>query len=343
MEAFLDSTLLTILVIITFATILALIRAQKRDRCLTHFHNFHITLAEKDGLVIWGEVDVRTSGLEIEYPDARCSEKGFWKQSFLYYKDQYSTMDGLYRCTAGMSDDQVKRRARYLNRTANPGIFWRSYRNLRNWIGMVRDALVQSASLLIGVARKQAPTSASVLTRDEERVSTLSAEIIGHAGNAYDPLLEKHLFTRVIVKLTRQGKTYHYCGFLADYTSDFLEIIDAQVNADDDHIEETCFQLGDNPIENLTIEMDGNFIRLHNQTGRMLLLHELRLGEEVTPIDAVIPDGFAAKLRLGADLDPDKLCIVMATPERVDMLVPRSHALVRHGVSALSREDLEVD
>lgn len=341
MESFLDSTLLTILVIISFATILALIRAQKRDRCLTHFDGYHVTLAEKDGEVTWGLIDVRTSGMEISYPDPRVSKKGFWKQSFLFYKDQYEAMDGVYRCTAGLTETQKRSRRRYLERTANPGIFWRTYRMLRNWVGMIRDALVQTTSLLIGVAKSRAQPTAAVLTRDEERVSTLSAEIIGHAGNAYDPLLEKHLFTRVIIDVTRQGETHQYCGYLADYTSDFLEIIDAQVNAKEHHFESKTFTPSEVPVDNLEIDAEEDQLRIRNDTGKMLLLHELRHDEESIAIGAVIPSSFSATLRLGADIDPQELELVLATPDRVDMLVPRSHSLVRHGVSGLRREDLE--
>ncbi len=341
MESILDSTLLTIVVILTFATLLALIRAQKRDRCLTHFDDYHVTLAEKDGQVIWGLVEVRTSGMEISYPAPRSSKKGFWKQSFLYYKDQYDSMDGLYRCTAGLSESQRNSRRRYLDRTANPGMFWRVYRLIRNWVGMIRDALVQTTSLLIGAAKSRAQPTAAVLTRDEERVSSISAEIIGHAGNAYDPLLEKHLFTRVIIDVTRNGKTYQYCGYLADYTADFLEIIDAQVNADEHHFEAKTFTPGEVPIDDLEITAEEDLLRIENETGKMLLLKELRQNEESIPIGAVIPDGFSAALRPGADVNVENLEIVLATPDRVDMLVPRSHSLVRHGVSGLNREDLE--
>ena len=340
MESFLDSTLLTILVILTFATVLAIVRAQKRDRCLMHFRGYHVTLAEKDGKVRWGALEVRSSGLEIDYPEPTRTPKGFWKQSMLFYKEQYEAMDGVYRCTAGLSEQQKQARRRYLRRTSNPGIFLRMYRTLRNWVGMIRDALVQAVSLLIGVARSQAQPAASVLARDEERFSTLSAELIGHAGNAYDPLLEKHLFTRIIVAVTRQGSTHEYCGYLADYTSDFLEIIDAQVNAEEHHLEPQTFPVDQVPIDDVEIHVDANFLRVENQSGRMLLLGQLKHEGEAFKVGAVIPDGFSAALRLGTDIDRDTLQLVVSTPDGVDMLVPRSHAIIRHGVTALERDEL---
>lgn len=340
MESLLDSTLLTILVVITVATLLALVRSQKRDRCMTHFDGFHVTLAEKDGKVTWGDVDIKTSGLELNYPDPRRSTKGFWKQSFLFYRDQYEALDGIYRSVAGLSDEQKADRQRYLEKTSNPGFFRRGYRKIRNWIGMVRDALVQSVSLLIGAAKSRAQPAASVLTRDEERVSTLSAEIIGHAGNAYDPLLEKHLFTRVIVDITRQGKSFSYCGYLADYTSEFLEIIDAQVNAEDNQFGPDHYRIGEIPVDGLEISYEDGQLAVENNTGAMVLLHELKDGDMTLSMGAIIPSGFVADLRPGTDLDPKKLEVVVSSANRVDLLVPRSHALVRHGVSGLNLSDL---
>ncbi len=339
MEAFLDSTLLTILVVIVVATILALVRVQKRDRCLTHFDGYHVTLAEKDGNVIWGRLDLRSTGMELHYPGPRRSKKGFWQQSFLYYRDQYEAMDGVYRSTAGLTDEQIEARRRYLMQTANPGIFRWLYRSTRNWVGMVRDALVQAVSLLLGAAKSRAQPAA-VLTRDQERVSTLSEEIIGHAGNSFDPLLERHLFTRVIVNVTRQGERYSYCGYLADYTSKFLEIIDAQVNSSEDEFDVMTLKPGEVPVEGLEIEVEDDKLTVENKTGKVLLLHKLIHDGEERSLGAVIPEGFTASLRVGTQFDAEKLEVLVGSALRVDLLVPRSHAIVRHGVSGLELEEL---
>lgn len=340
MEAIFDSTLWTILVILLFATLLALIRAQKRDRCLTHFHRYHITLAEKDGRLTWGNVEIRTSGLEVLYPAPRQTEKGFWNQSVLFFKDQYPSMDGLYRTNGALDEKQRKRRFRYLRRTSRPGPFRRLYRKIRNWIGMVRDAVVQAASLLLGAARSRG-AAAAVLTRDEERLNTLSKEIIGHAGNAFDPLLERHLFTRVIIDVTRQGRTFHYCGYLADYTSDFLEIIDAQVTSLEYAFGPELLPPDTDALEGLSITIEDGLLQVQNNSEVMLLIHELHRGKLVEPVGAVLPTGFRASFRIYADDDPAELALQIESARRIDMLLPRSHSLVRHGVSGLELTEIE--
>lgn len=340
MEALFDSTLWTILIILFFATLLALFRTQKRDRCLTHFHRYHITLTEKDGRTTWGNVEIRTSGLEVFYPFPRQSKKGFWNQSVLFFKDQYPSMDGLYRATGTLAKGARRRRQRYLRRTSRPGPLRRLYRKVRNWVGMIRDAVVQSSSLLLGAARSKG-AAAAVLTRDEERINTLSAEIIGHAGNSFDPLLERHLFTRVIIDMTRNGRTFSYCGYLADYTADFLEVIDAQVTPMDFSFGPLLLQAGTTELEGLTIETIGECLVVKNNSDVMLLIHEVDRKVKLEPVGVVLPTGFSASFRLHPGEIPEDLDFKIESARRVDMLLPRSHSIVRHGVAGLELEEVE--
>ena len=46
----------------------------------------------------------------------------------------------------------------------------------------------------------------------EDSLRSLSNEIIGYSGNAFDPLLERHLSQRVVVEVTRDGQRRDYCG-----------------------------------------------------------------------------------------------------------------------------------
>jgi hypothetical protein len=339
METLLDSTLLTILVIVVIATILALIRTRKRDRCLKHFDGYYVSLTETEGDVTWGEVEVYTSGMEFFYPKPVRSSKGFWQRSLLFYRDQYERMDGIYRYAEGLPEDQKEDRRKHLERTSNPGFLRRFARKVRNWVGMIRDALVQSISLLLGAAKSKT-TPAGMLQQDQERMSALSAEIIGHAGNSFDPLLERHLFSRVVVDVSRQDDKTSYCGYLADYTADFLEIIDAQVNAEEGGFGPEAYRPGQVPVDGVEVRLEGKLLAVSNASGMMLALHALEHGAESTAVGAVIPDGFTADLRLGDEIDTDTLEVVIASAERVDMLVPRTRALVRHGVSGLEADEL---
>lgn len=325
-----DATLLTILVLLALATGLAILRARRRDRCLRAFDDFHVTLSELDGDLVWGRAHIYATGLEIEYPKPIVARGGHLERSFLFYKDQFDTMTALYRCPEGLSPDEQDRRAATIEQTANPGLLLRALRWLRNWMSMVRDALVQAVGLLIGVAKTRAPGSA-VFTSQEQNMKALSGEIIGHTGNAFDPLLEQHLFTQVVVEVTVDGTTRSYCGWLKDYTSAFIEVLDAYANTSDAAprpVRPHAPGCTDNP--NIDVAVHEGRLHVTNQRERMLYIQQITAGDWAHPVDAVMPPCAQVDVTLPPGTDPAEARAWVGTADRVDMVVPRHHALVRH-------------
>lgn len=325
-----DTTLLTILVLLALATTLAIIRARRRDRCLRALQDFHVTLAEQGGDMVWGRAQVYATGIEIEYPKAVVARGGHLERSFLFYKDQFGTMTTLYRCPEGLPHDERVRRAKEIDRTANPGLLRRAGRWIRNWMGMVRDALVQAVGMLIGAAKTQAPASA-VFSSQEQNVQALSSEIIGHTGNAFDPLLERHLFTQVVVEITTDDTTRSYCGWLKDYTSEFIEVLDAYANAPDTQPHPVRPRApGDRVLPALDVRIDAGQLYVVNRGEQIFYVQQITAGEWTHPVDAVLPPGHTADVMLSPDVAPGTVRVWVGTADRVDMVVPRRHALVRH-------------
>lgn len=325
-----DATLLTILVLLALATGLAILRARRRDRCLRALDGFPVTLSEQDGDLVWGRAHIYATGLEIEYPKPIVARGGHLERSFLFYKDQFDAMTALYRCPEGLSPEEQERRAAMIEQTANPGLARRAMRWLRNWMSMVRDALVQAVGLLIGVAKTRAPGSA-VFTSQEQNMKALSGEIIGHTGNAFDPLLEQHLFTQVVVEVTVDGTTRSYCGWLKDYTSAFIEVLDAYANTSDT-APQAVEPHGLGHVDALHLNVTVHEGRLHvtNQRERMLYIHQITAGDWSHPVDAVLPPCAQVDVTLPPGTDPAEARVWAGTADRVDMVVPRHHALVRH-------------
>ncbi len=325
-----DTTLLTILVLLALATALAILRARRRDRCLRALDGFHVTLAEQGGDAVWGRARVYATGIEIEYPKAVVAREGHLERSFLFYRDQFGTMAALYRCPEGLPPDEQARRSAMIERTANPGLLRRGARWLRNWIGMVRDALVQAVGMLIGAAKTQAPGSA-VFSSQEQNVKTLSSEIIGHTGNAFDPLLERHLFTQVVVEITADGVTRNFCGWLKDYTSEFIEVLDAYANTPDTRPRPVRpYTPGADELPHLDVRIDGGRLRVTNQSERIFYVEKVTAASWTHPVGAVLPPGYTADVTLPPACDPETVRAWAGTADRVDMVVPRRHALVRH-------------
>ncbi len=343
-----DGTLLTIVLLLFFATVLALIQARRRDRCLKGFEHFHITLSEKDGDLTWGRVEVYTSGLEITYDEPVVAREGHLERSFIFYKDQYDTMDALYRYPGGLSEEEKARRKAIIERTARPGFFRKLGRKLRNWISMVRDALLQAISMVIGAAKTAKP-GATVLSSHEQQLKAISGEVIGHAGNAFDPLLEKHLFRQVVLEVTLGEETRSYCGWLRDYTSQFIEVVDAYANPAEVRMPPQVCTPGDGALPNVSIRVADRRVYVENESNHVLNVRSIEGNGFERAIGCVLPPGYTADWTLPPGADEERVCVQMGAVERVDMVVPRAHAIVRHAAdgsekrSAPSAESVMAD
>ena len=315
-----DPTLLAILLLLVFATMLALLQARRRDKCLKDFEDYHISLAEKGGDLTWGQVQVFTTGLEIVYVEPIQAKQGHLERSFIFYREQYEAMDALYRYPQGLTQAEQERRRQVIAQTANPSAWRKLRRRLRNWISMVRDALVQAASLVIGAAKARAPGSA-VLGSQEAQIKSLSSEIIGHAGNAFDPLLERHLFRQVVLELTRDGRTFSYCGWLKDYTSQFIEIVDAFANTGHEPLPLDGYHPGDERCEQVPIRIDAGRLYITNESDQMLYVQHVEAEAWRRSIGCVLPPGFTADLTLPPNADRDALRIWIGSVERVPEFV----------------------
>lgn len=323
-----DATLLTILTLFAIGTGIGVLQARRRDKCLRHFDGYRITLAEADGDLVWGDLTVEATGLEVRYVAPVHARRGHLEQSFLIYRDQYPTIDALYRYPLALSPEQQERRARVIRQTVRPSLGRRIGRVLRNWLGMVRDAVVQAVSVIVGVAKTRAP-GAAVLASQEAGLKALSSEVIGYTGNAFDPLLERHLSERVVVEVTREGRKREYCGWLKDYSSEFIELLDAVVS-DREPMPPTPFRPGEEPMPGVAIRAEAQTLTVANRGAPMLFVREVRAGDWQRTMALVVPDGATANLMLPPEVDPFDVEVWIGTVQRVDLVLPRTHALVRH-------------
>lgn len=323
-----DPTLLTILLVLAVGTGVSILQARRRDRCLRHLDGYRATLAEADGDLVWGDLRVYATGIEIEYVAPVHTDAGHLERSFLLYRDQYASLDAIYRYPRALTDAQRKRRADDLRRTVSPSILRRAGRTLGNWLSMVRDAVTQAVSVVIGMAKARAP-GPSVLATQEQGLKTLSGELIGYAGNAFDPLLERHLFERVVVEVTREGRRTSYCGWLKDYSTGFLEILDAIV-PDHDARELAPHRAGTEPVPGVALRAARGEVVVENRGAPMLYVRELRHGAWSRRMDTVVPPGTTADIRVPPHVPADEVEVWLSTVQRVDIVLPRTHAIVRH-------------
>jgi len=58
--------------------------------------------------------------------------------------------------------------------------------------------------------------------------SQIQKQLIPGAGTAFEPLLEKYIGKKVVMRMLRREKSIEYSGILKDYTTDFIEILDVE-------------------------------------------------------------------------------------------------------------------
>jgi len=73
------------LLILVSSIIGVFLRMRARDRCLTDFKEYKITLELTDGELVWGILHVFGSGIELEYQEEHKDRDGHFENSYILY------------------------------------------------------------------------------------------------------------------------------------------------------------------------------------------------------------------------------------------------------------------
>ncbi len=228
-----DTFAITIVSIIIFAVIAAFIRGRIRDKCLSDFSKDMVTLEETSGKIIWGNLNVQNTGLELIYPNKHKDKRGHDETSYILYKHEYPNILALIRYHDELNEQNKREREKELKKTYHPSALRRLKRKIQNFFKTVRDSLMDAVNLLIGRAKKTTPAGA-MLTSQDKYVSQIKQELMGSIGTSFEPLLERHIGKMVVLELTKGDKIFEYPGVLKDYTIDFIEIMDVDYKINED-------------------------------------------------------------------------------------------------------------
>lgn len=316
--------LVTLAVLLAGALISGYLKGRRKDRCLNAFAGYHITLERVDGRLVWGELVLHSTGLELIYR-SDVQDEYHIETSYIMYKDEFPQMQALYRYCDQMGGEQWERRQRELETSFHPTLLRRLERRARNFLNLVSDSLSQAIGILVG--QIQSSTQA-MSAGSEEYLSGLGANIIGYVGTKYDPLLERYVGTKVVVEVTEGDMVYEHVGILKDYTADYLEILDVhypsqtalRMDEDEDCREE----------QNLRLRREGATLFVTNLGETSLFLQELRIVDEVKPLHAVLDRDDEIELHLPEDVLMADVELRAQVIRRLDWILPRSHALIRH-------------
>lgn len=228
-----DSLTITIIFIILSTVIGAFVKGRMRDKCLLGFKGYLVNIELKDGKVIWGVLQIESTGLELKYKEPYLDKTdNHIETSFILYKSEYSNIHCISRFLDEQDSKNSKKRNRLLKRILSRKGLRSLKRKIRNFFATVRDSVLEVANLLMGKVKQITPMG-KVLSGQDKYVSQMQAGVISSLNTSYEPLLEKHLGKKVILKLSKGGNMIEYAGILRGYTAEFLELMDVSYSLSD--------------------------------------------------------------------------------------------------------------
>jgi small nuclear ribonucleoprotein (snRNP)-like protein len=326
-EVFFDNALsITLLFMFISAIIGTILRNLAIDKCLRHFDDFHVTLELTNKDLLWGTLKMYNTGLELVYREPRVDSSGHLESSFILYNSEYDNIQSICRYHGDLTPKRRRTREKDIRKTYQPSIFSRAVRWLRNLMNTFSDAFSKALNLIIGQMKKVSP--GSVILKQEAQISKIGTEIIGYAGNAYDPILERYIGRKVVVEINYSDKKEEYLGILKEYTPTFMELLNVRYMYTID-IPIKGKEVGHIEISGVYIvQQDGEYV-LENRSATPVLVQTIAEGDKKSPIHIEIESGDKA-IVFQDDYGIEEVSVTVTTTRVVDIIVPRAKALIRH-------------
>jgi hypothetical protein len=333
-----DLSLLITIGIIFIATFIgSALRSLSKDRCLKDFDGFHIMVERKDGHVVWGVMRLQPTGFELEYREDVLGDRVRAKTSYVVYKSEYGNIQAIYRYADDLTPENRAKRDRSYQKAFHPGFFRYVVRRIRNFANTAVDSISQVFNLLIGQSKVVA--GQAVTAQGQKELGGLTKNILGYVGTSFDPLLETFIGAQVVLELTSDGKVEEYVGVFKDYSSDHIEILDVYFpqSLTLKLKRGAASQEGQTTSESVAVEakrgeiqaeIDGVMLVVRNRTAYPLFLAAISVDDKEIPIDKTIDA--KGLWRYEFDDQPRSLGINVRTVHKLDMILPRSHSLIRH-------------
>lgn len=224
-EIFDNALLASVCVMVVSAAMGLVAKARGRDRCLTDFEGFHVTVVRADAKRIWGRLRVYSTGIELLYSEAHQDQQGHLETSYILYGSELAKADSIRRYHHDLTPENQQRREKEIQRFRHPS--WsRTLRRKLRILGMTfRDALVQLVSGVVGAATRVHAASPTLATREKD-IARMSGDLVkSEATRAFDPILERYVGRRVVVEMASDRR--EYAGILKEYTTGFIQLLDS--------------------------------------------------------------------------------------------------------------------
>ena len=242
--------LLTIGFIFLGALFSNVMKWRNKDRVLKDLQGFHSTIEMHDGKKIWGKTQIYTNGMELYFSRAAKNSMGDPIVSYIFYRDDIDQIRAIYRNHSELSKENQQKRKNEIEAITNPNLMMVVGRKSRIFFNMFNDAIGEALNVFLS-RMKGGKSSGAVFDTQSDHLKKIGTTALSAVGNSYDPILEKYINNRVVVSLQDDVHKDEFCGFLKEYSSAWLSILDCRLTH--------THQVDLDDVARLTLQRDMDF------------------------------------------------------------------------------------
>ena len=309
---------LSMLVLFVVAVVTAIVRLRQKDKCLKLLDTYHVTYLTTAGATMWGDLIVSSGGMELCFDTPYQTRRGLAKCSTLIFDDDLGGCLAICRSVHGLTEQERRDREAQIQASFSPGLLRRWRRRLRN--------LVNQMGKTGGIG--------GALQSQRSGVDDLGKTFIGTMGNAYEPILERHIGRPVILELADPaGGTTPRCelpGFLVDYSERFVAVF----NVEHRPVETIEIEASESMTrEGVRIELQDKKVVVACEGDDALVIRRITCGDETTDLAVSLVPGTSVRLPRVPGMPVQ---LQMERTRRIDIVCPRSMARIRYGSDTLA-------
>ena len=219
--------LLTIGFIFLGALFSNVMKWRNKDRVLKDLQGFHTTVELVGGKKIWGKAYIYTNGLELFFSRGATNSSGNAINSYIFFREDIDKIRTIYRNHGELSKENQALRKQEVQIVSNPNLKYIIKRKSRIFFNMFNDAIGEALSVFL--SRMKGAGSSTILATQSDYLKKMGTTALSAAGNSHDQILERYINKRVVVTVEDEKATTHFCGFLKEYSSAWMSILDCRV------------------------------------------------------------------------------------------------------------------
>ena len=318
-----------LIILLTFVTaiVTVLVRQRRKDKCLKLMDDYHVSYTNTNGSVRWGNLAVYSNGLELIFDAPYRTGDNLFKTSAIIYEAEMANCLALCRPVDALTKLERQYRQQQIRHSFQPNPVRRLIRWGRNLLNTLHDAFSKAMGTLIGQLSKA--NRGTALPSYKGGLEQIGQTLLGAAGNAYEPILERHIGKPVVLQLAcpslGESKSIEIPGFLVDYSDQFIAVFNVEHQPlSDEQLELTESMEG----PHYHVELAKESIKVKAIGPEVLIVKSIRTANRYAELQVALTPGSVLELRREVS---EKVSIHLQRTRRIDIVCPRNQAIILFG------------